>query len=62
MNKRLLVSISIFVMLGGSLLLAVTLAGARPTSELKAEAELKPVRQPSGRTITVTPWGLRKRP
>ena len=46
MKKKLLISVAICVIVGGSLLLAVTLAGPRP--EMNSAPE--PARQ-SGRTI-----------
>ena len=52
MKRKLLVSIAVSVIAGGSLLLAVTLAGSRPETNLGPE----PTRQ-TGRTIRVTPWG-----
>jgi hypothetical protein len=52
MKRKLLVSIAVSVIAGGSLLLAVTLAGSAPETNSAPE----PARQ-SGRTIRVTPWG-----
>jgi hypothetical protein len=52
MKRRLQISLAVIVLLGGSVLLAVTLAG--PLCE--TDSGPQPVQQ-SGRTISVTPWG-----